>query len=188
MASVLLLAGCGDRGRAPYELLPSEQSDALDGGQHLADGGPNTSDGGRVLDPQNPFLGRWACSGNQVASCPSGAGGDEAKFNLSVVTPSAGKVRSTILDEVDTTTGTDYSAFHTVLDWVVSGSVAELAGSQATFVYPGSHGGTWTPTYEAGTWALAAQTLTWKASGSAVYVNGRTERCTFTQLFTCSAE
>jgi hypothetical protein len=187
LVSLVLLAGC-----AP-DLAPADEPSGADGSSP-SDAG--SGDGGAPLEgglpdgglPADPFEGTWSCSGNQVESCPSGGHGDSTTFTLSVSALSAAQVQSTNVDELDTTTGTDYSAYQTVLKWNVSGDSATLDGEQFTMTFPGSTGGTWAPTYQSGAWVLAARILTWKASGTAVYVNPDSEFCSFTQLFTCSPQ
>jgi hypothetical protein len=212
---VLLLAGCAPELPPHDLLTPSDGGVDGDGGSTgdggwLPDGGPSEDggppedagppiDGGKPEDGgpgrdagipnrdggESPFVGNWMCSGNQVESCMSGQHGDSATFTLSVTALSDTEVQSRMQHEMDTTTGTDYSAYQTVLDWNVSGDSATLAGPQSTVTSPGSIGGTWSPTYEMGSWALAETTLTWNASGTAVYVNPQRQTCSFTQLFTC---
>ena len=67
------------------------------------------------------------------------------------------------------------------LNWTVNGSAATLAGTQTCPTVPGSVGGTWTATFTSGTLSLSGNAIAVSDSGTAVYVNGGSQNCSFTQ-------
>jgi hypothetical protein len=85
-----------------------------------------------------------------------------------------------------TTGGTSATTNYGDLGWSLSGDTASLSSAQTIPTGPGSVGGTWTATYSTGLLSFSGASLVWNASGSAVYVNGVTETCGFTQSYTCS--
>jgi hypothetical protein len=70
--------------------------------------------------------------------------------------------------------------------WTVAGTVASLEPTTLP-VGPGSVGGTWTPSYSTGSLTRSGAELLWSAGGTAVYVNGITQTCGFTQSYTCAS-
>jgi hypothetical protein len=96
----------------------------------------------------------------------------------------AGAIVTQLFDTFDLSTGTPYAPGQ--LDWTVSAGIAGLTSLAALPPVPGSVGGTWTPTYTSGALSPSAGTLVWTASGTAVYVNGITQTCGFTQSYACA--
>ncbi len=119
-----------------------------------------------------PFLGSWTSNGNQIEYC---AGASHTDTGMLGITITAGSAPGQIV-----TQPVGYCA----LTWNVSGSAAALVASTTCGTVAGSVGGTWTPTFETGSLTLTGTTITAADTGSAVYVNGTTESCTFTQSST----
>jgi hypothetical protein len=132
-------------------------------------GGSSGSSGTTSVDAE--LLGDWSCSGTQIETCGTATHSDLITFAMTV------------------TQGASPNAIQTALGsfrWTVSGSTANLDAPLTEPTGPGSVGGTWTPTYTSGTLTRPGSDLVWSAAGTAVYVNGVTQTCGFTQSYTCA--
>ena len=160
LATILACAGCGG------------------GSQGASDGG------GADLAP---FLGTWSCEGTQIEVCGAASHTDTTDFAIDIVKgTSPNGIAAEPAGDAGNTGGTANSAG--ALDWTVSGSTATIDSPMTLPTVPGSVGGTWTPTYSGGLLSRNGAALIWTTSGSAVYVNGVTETCSFTQSYECSTE
>jgi hypothetical protein len=132
------------------------------------------------------FLGVWSCTGNQIETCGTAVHSDTNDFTMTVTQgASSSAITTAISNNVDVTTGA--AAGSGAFQWTVSGDAATLVSPLALATVPGSVGGTWTPTYTGASLAFSGATLLWSGLGSAVYVNGVTQTCGFTQSYTCSS-
>jgi alpha-tubulin suppressor-like RCC1 family protein len=95
-------------------------------------------------------------------------------------------IETDLSNNVDVTTGT--ASGPGSVDWTVSGATASIASLGTLPTVAGSLGGTWTPTYSEGSLSFMGAALVWSASGSAIFVDGVTETCGFTQSYSCSLE
>ena len=122
------------------------------------------------------FVGTWVADVVEVEVCPdTGTHTTQLMGTFPIV---AGSAAGTIVTQ--STNGCD-------LTWTVSGDNATL-GSGQTCSVPGSVGGTWSPTFTSGGLSLNnATTIGVHDMGTAVYVNGATQNCTFTQSGTFTA-
>jgi hypothetical protein len=117
-----------------------------------------------------PFLGSWTTSnGTQIETCAGVSHMDSGPITLTIV---AGATPGEI---------TTQPQGGCALNWTVSGTVATLEGSQACATEAGSVGGTWTPTFETGTLTLSGAIITGADSGNALFVDGASQTCSFTQ-------
>jgi hypothetical protein len=117
----------------------------------------------------NAFVGSWTSNGTQVEDCPSGSHSDTGSLAVNII---AAPTAATITTQPNNGCN---------LNWTVSGKIATLAGTQTCAAVPGSVGGTWTATFTTGTLTLSGGTVAVADSGTAVYVNGFSQNCTFTQ-------
>jgi len=149
--------------------------------------GGTQGSGGGASPSVEPFLGIWSCSGTQIETCGTGSHSDTSDFTMTVVQGSSpNAIETDVSNNIDVTTGT--SSGPGSLDWTVSGDTASLATLGTLPTVPGSLGGTWTPTYSEGSLSFLGSALVWSASGSAIFVDGATETCGFTQSYSCSLE
>jgi hypothetical protein len=148
--------------------------------------GTNSGTNNGVGSSSTPFLGVWSCSGNQIETCGTNTHVDTSDFTMTVTQgASPDAIVTGISNNVDVTTGTTSAPGS--FDWTVSGNAASLSSPLTLPTVPGSVGGSWTPTYGGASLSFSGPALLWNASGSAVYVNGVTQTCGFTQSYTCSA-
>jgi|HubBroStandDraft_1064217.scaffolds.fasta_scaffold222495_2 hypothetical protein len=147
--------------------------------------GGNQGSGGGAEPDVEPFLGTWSCSGTQIETCGTDSHSDTSNFTMTVVQGSSpNAIETDLSNNVDVTTGTAYAPGS--VDWAVSGNTASITSLGTLPTVAGSVGGTWTPTYSEGSLSFVGTTMVWSASGSAVFVNGVTETCGFTQSYSCS--
>ncbi len=125
--------------------------------------------GGAASDNITAFVGSWTATVNQSEMCP--AGNDVTPLNGTLTI-----VAGATAGEITTEPGNGCN-----LTWTVSGNVANLKGTQTCPTVPGAVGGTWTATFTGGKLSLSGTTITLSDKGTAVYVNGTTENCTFTE-------
>lgn len=111
-------------------------------------------------------------------------------FALTVAQGASGSaLASTVSGCSDATTGTDYgTTYPGALTWTFAAGAATLNAPQTIPAVPGSLGGTWTATYSSGSLSVSDGMLLWTAAGSALFVNGESQTCPFTQSFTCTTD
>jgi hypothetical protein len=131
------------------------------------------------------FVGVWNCSGTQVETCGISTHSDTSDFTMTVTEGAANGIATAVSNNVGGRTGTNSGSG--TFDWTVSGNEAGLNVPLTLPTGPGSVGGTWTPTYSTGSLSFSGEAVLWNASGTAVYINGATQRCDFTQSYACSA-
>jgi hypothetical protein len=134
-------------------------------------GGSSSSPSGGPESTPSAFLGIWNCAGTQVETCGTASHTDPVAFAMTVTQGGASNA-------ITTTPGP--------FTWMVAGATASLDPTTTPTV-PGSVGGTWTPSYASGSLTPSGAALLWSTSGTAVYVNGTTQTCGFTQSYTCTS-
>jgi hypothetical protein len=145
------------------------------------------STSGKLTPDASAFIGTWKCSGTQVESCPSGSHTDDYLYTATFTAgASESSIVTTTLALTDTTTGGYFPGPGDPVQWLVAGTQATIDGTQTLGTGPGSLGGTWTPTVTLGSMTLVSNTLSGSDAGSALFVDGPTETCGYTQTFECS--
>jgi hypothetical protein len=121
------------------------------------------------------WLGTFSADVTQIEDCSGVQHTDTLSGTITLVTGSSG---GTVI--------TQPGSNDCDLTWTVNGNTAGLDSTQTCPTGPGSVGGTWTPTFNAGSLNLSGTTITIADDGTAVYVNGSTQTCQFTQSGTFS--
>jgi hypothetical protein len=130
----------------------------------------SSSSGGPV---SAAWLGTFSADVTQVETCSGEQHTDTLTGSITIGTGSTGgTIVTQPSDDCD-------------LTWTVNGTSAAIVSGTTCPTVPGSVGGTWTPTFNSGSLSLSGTTgrtsISINDSGTAVYVNGTTQTCTFTQ-------